>query len=347
MKSNTMTNVATQKPKAIVFSNFPIQYFEKNLQPRLQTAGLEILRVINFDRSKDPEVGAADVLVAFIEVMSQGQRTRIKDLAKKAGKRFVALQRRGGSEWGSLFASVPVAPPSNVRPIKPPSSPFNPAIPAGALSAVEETPLSKFPVPTSEDLQDLLRLFEEENAELYDAKKAFDKTLQEREDAVLNFATKYEDERKKVDVLEGRIKEQTAIRGQLEKDLNLAKENVDALARQVEAFRKDGKTPAAEDLPTTGSAAAYKAHHTRLKGDLFDANERIKKLEAELAGRPTKTVQVAAAAPAPAPFDKAMLLAWLNVIRKAEKGDGSAYKGLLELAAKYNVDPATVLELVK
>lgn len=341
MKSNTMTSTATRRPRVIVYSNYPEQYFEKNIKSKLQAAGVDVQRVVNVDRSSSADLTAVDAVIAFVELMSSMQREAIKAKAKMAGRRFIGLTRTASS-WPALLSNIQVIPdptPSNVRRI---TGPVRPVL-------VEEAPPS-LPVPeaTVEDLRAMLKLFEEENVELNKSKALSDKVIKEREDRVLHFAKHFEEEKAKVTALEGRVKEQIDIRAQLEKDLTLAKENVDALARQVEAFKREGKAPmAGGEQPTVGSAAAYKAHHTRLKGDLFDANERIKKLEAELAGRPvTKTVQVAAAAPAPV-FDKAILLAWLSVIRKAEKGDGQAYKGLLELAVKYGVDPATVLELVK
>lgn len=338
----------TRRCRVIVFSNFPVRYYEKNLLPRLQEAGADVLRVVNFDRSRNPDVSDADALVAFVEVMSSGQRTRIKDLAQKNGLRFAALARRGFQTWGAHFPPVENL-PSNVRAMRPVTHRME------LPSSIEPEPASKnLAEPSVTELQELITLFEEENTtfqnenvELVKANAELSKILKEREDRVLHFAQHFEAERKKVVELEVRIKEQTNIRGQLEKELLLAKQNVDALARQVESLKKEPNTEVA--LPV-GSAAAHKAHQTRLKGELFDAHEKIKALEAELARRPVAGKQVAMppapAAPAPA-FDKAIILAWLNVIRKADKGDASAYRGLLELAAKYGVDPATVLELVK
>jgi len=333
MKKSTMTNQATRRPRAIVFSNFPQQLFENSFRPKLEAAGIDIQRIVNVDRSSGVDLSTADAVIAFVELMSNIQRDMLKSKTKLAGRRFIALTRKA-SEWPALLANIPVVPDP---------TPSNPRRIVHAVPPVEE-PVPSAPVPeaTVEDLRAEIALFEEENAALSEEKKAAAKALQERETAVLNFANKYEEERQKVEVLEGRIKEQIDIRAQLESELRLSREAVDALAHQVESLRKEPRTETEQDAKP-GTVNAFKAHNTRLKRDLFDAQEEIKRLSVQLkrlSVLEARAPSTAAVQAAPV-FDKQLLVEWLVVLRKAD------YKGVLELAAKYDVDAATILELLK
>lgn len=334
MKSKAMTNTATRRPRVIVYSNFPKQHFEKTIQPKLQAAGVDVHRVINVDRSESVDFSSADAIIAFVELMSSMQRDSIKAKAKMAGRRFFGFTRQA-STWPAALSTIQIIPeatPSNVRRIVPPPRP----------ALVEEAPPS-LPIPdtTVEDLRAMLKLFEEENDELNKAKAAYDKTIKEREDRVVHFAKHFEEEKAKVVELENRLKEQINIRAQLESDLHLAKEAVDALERQLSQLKREPpEPPQVVEVENTRSIAALRAHNTRLKRDLFDAQEEIKRLAALGGQAPSSSTAMVVHQEAPA-FDKQILVEWLVVLRKAD------YRGALELAAKYGVDAATILELLK
>lgn len=90
--------------RAIVFSNFPKDVFENSLKPKFDQNGVEILKVVRIDRSSNIDVSKADVLISMVELMSVGQRNKIKALAKTTGKRYIGLLR-GGSDWTKELAS--------------------------------------------------------------------------------------------------------------------------------------------------------------------------------------------------------------------------------------------------
>lgn len=156
--------------KAVLFSNFPKDVYVNTLKPKFEQHGIDVLKVINIDRSPNPSVSDADIVIAMVELMSSGQRQKVKEVARKYGKRFVGLHRKGVDWHRDLFsATEPVTGPL-------PKQDVLLALRTGGLSLVPpitpEAPSSEPepPEPTTEDLQELLKMFEEENEKLEDEK---------------------------------------------------------------------------------------------------------------------------------------------------------------------------------
>ena len=78
-------------PRALVFSAYPVGFFEKKLRPRFEVCGIEVVRLCNPDRSVHVDYKDADLVIALVALMSTGQKLQIRSSATRAGKRFVAL----------------------------------------------------------------------------------------------------------------------------------------------------------------------------------------------------------------------------------------------------------------
>ena len=157
--------------KAILFSNFPKEVFNNTLKPKFDQYGVEIVKVANIDRSPNVELGEVDVVVAMVELMSGGQRAKVKELARKNGKRFLGLSRKG-ADWAKEFATIEgaskraapgaaVSPPQSTRawtPVVVPSPP-----PSEPEPESEES-VPQLAEPT--ELADMLNMFEQENERL-------------------------------------------------------------------------------------------------------------------------------------------------------------------------------------
>lgn len=160
--------------KAILFSNFPQEVFTNTLKPKFDQAGVEIVRVANIDRSSNIEPGEADVVVAMVELMSSGQKERVKSLAKKHDKKFVSLSRKGPwDQFAKIQATLdkkgPILPPAPSAP--PPSKTWTPVIvppppPSEPVVEEEESPTSLQPSIDPEEIGELLSMFEQENERL-------------------------------------------------------------------------------------------------------------------------------------------------------------------------------------
>lgn len=154
--------------KAILFSNFPKDVFNNTLKPKFDQYGVEIVKVANIDRSPNVDLADADVVIAMVELMSGGQRTKIKELARRNNRRFIGLSRKG-ADWAKEFASIEpagrraapdaaVAPPSKswTPVVVPPPPPSDPA------PETESEPQLLEP----SELTEMLSLFEQENERL-------------------------------------------------------------------------------------------------------------------------------------------------------------------------------------
>lgn len=149
--------------KAVLFSNFPLDVFQNTLKPKFDAEGIEILRVVSADKGLGQRCDDADVVIAMIELMSNGQRDRVKALAKKAGKPFVALYRKGAmweknlmrvkEKFSDKKPTLSLVTPHSKGPLP------NPVLPS-TFFLDEEPPTSIEPPPeyAKEELEELLNL---------------------------------------------------------------------------------------------------------------------------------------------------------------------------------------------
>ncbi len=100
-----------------------------------------MLRTINVDRATDPKLSDCDGIISMVELMSGGQRDRVKELAKRAGKKFIPLLRKEDDHWQNAFG-----PPGSQKPT--PTAPASKG--AVALKVVPPAPPSQPPVSVQE-----------------------------------------------------------------------------------------------------------------------------------------------------------------------------------------------------
>ena len=160
---------------AILFSNYPQDHSEKKIKPRLAEAGIETVRVVNVDKTPNCDVRKVDYVIAVVKLMSDGQRKRVKAIAKSAGKRFIAINDDTLGSFDKLHLDVeapPVVAPL-LRAVPPLAKvpTWTAPIEALAQEPMEGVPVSiaegaEAPEPTAEDLQELVQMYEEENEEL-------------------------------------------------------------------------------------------------------------------------------------------------------------------------------------
>lgn len=116
--------------KVVVYSNFPEALVAKDVTPKLERFGVEVISVINVDKGKVSDFTNADALCAMVEKMSAGQRDKVKSVAKAAGKPFYPLTR-SSSDWVKFFGEPGIP----VITVPPPSSALVRAVPQSTVLA--------------------------------------------------------------------------------------------------------------------------------------------------------------------------------------------------------------------
>jgi len=103
MNSTAPANAQNKRMRAIVFSNFPKDTFENSLRPKFEALGIEVGKLVKPDRADGfADIRDFDFVVAMVELMSTGQKEKIKQLAKRSGKKYVPLNRQGAT-WRRDF----------------------------------------------------------------------------------------------------------------------------------------------------------------------------------------------------------------------------------------------------
>lgn len=163
------------KMKAIVFCQFPMNFFHDKLQPELEKHGVETIRVLNAEKNATADFSDADIVITFIDMMGHALSNRVRKQAKTYGKRFVALTRKSAS-WGTDLGTV-VKEETKVLAKKaeaevrraPPPAPLRVVAPLPVVQVVpepESAPDSLEEGISAEDQAELVRMFEEDNASL-------------------------------------------------------------------------------------------------------------------------------------------------------------------------------------
>lgn len=240
--------------KAILFSNFPKDVYENTLKPKFDLYGVDVLRVVRIDRTDNVDCSQADVLIAMVELMSNGQRDKVKTLARRYSKKYVALSRKG-VVWEKTLADMTQqhreaeerrrAPPSsrnvvnlNFDAVR--TSRVQTLSPNQAALPREEAPPSvpcepEPPEPTTEELQALLQMFEDENEKLEEQKGDLIERLKKSDALASGLERQLETTKTKVTARENRIVD-------LEKQLASAKSDdqyFNSLVGQNDQLRKE------------------------------------------------------------------------------------------------------------
>lgn len=91
--------------KAVLFCNYEQSLVNEKIRPKLAKFGVEVLRVVNVDRSGPVDTSRADILIYLVDLMSVGQKKKIKSIARNNKKRLISLQLQG-TDWGKAFGDL-------------------------------------------------------------------------------------------------------------------------------------------------------------------------------------------------------------------------------------------------
>ncbi len=315
-----MTTQQVVNLRALVFSNFPIDFFEKNLQPRFRECLIDVVRVVSPDRSFPTNLSDVEIVVAMVELMNSGQVKAITALARRFNKRFVRL-RRSGDWMPHLHPKGPpvdtthnlIALPSGSKKLPEQESrssenaPAPPEILEGAFE-VETTPDYK---AQAEEAKEMLALYVEENEQL---RVTLATTIRDR-DRFNDLSTS------------------------LEKQLDAAKS-------EFATYRTN--TPkrgtALEIQQAEQKAASYKA----LTVEAYKKLDAIK-AEYDALSQAYEDLQTAQSKTIPAPppgFSKEDLVAFLKNLEGVRRGEPAAFKAILERALKVGLEMQELLSLI-
>jgi predicted transcriptional regulator len=347
--------VPPRKLRAVVFANFPGQYFQTKMTPKLEGYNVEVVKVVEGapKRGDLQNFSGADCIIAMVDLLTEGQREHAKRTAKNNNLPYVTLSKH--VDWQSILSRVPLRPmvDAKVVPIRGQQPPVKKEYTAAELAELEAQltpPSSQTPPPSETDVKELLALYEAENTELLGFKKTATETIKLREDRLLVFAEEIEKLKREKAELDARLREQISIRAGLEEECTLAKSSIDALARQLREERLQPEQPTTKPEPAlSGTVAALKAHNTRLKNSLDVATRAQADMSRELLdtkARLEKALREKGVAEAPILLGKDDLIAWGNAVRDVMEGKPAGYKMLLALAGDYNIDVKELLAQV-
>lgn len=281
MESASDSRDVRGRVRAILFSNFPKEVFNNTLKPKFDQYGVEIVKVANIDRSPNVDIGDVDIVIAMIELMSSGQRAKVKDLARKNNRRFIGLSRKG-ADWAREFASVETAskraaPGTAVTP--PAKSPWTPVVvpPPPPSEPVPETE-SEPALPEPSELAEMLSLFEQENERLEERIKeleARDRSGVEQE--LIRRLAKADDELR---MHKGSIERLQMARDQQVAEVRKLKDKIlEAEAKQKNAISNDSYQQLTKKFAEV--TKQLDEANARISGFLPDRN-RVKELEKEV-----------------------------------------------------------------
>lgn len=159
---NMMTTAVneTEKVKAVVFSNYDKHRYETEYRKKLERCGIDILRVMFPDRGFPAVLpDGVKLVIALVGMMSNAQIAVIKRWADTNGCRYVPLDKYSSS-WPKALGFSPV---QNLH-LMPPARDSQEA----EIIVAEPEPAKEVKMQDKEleDLQELVKLYAIENAEL-------------------------------------------------------------------------------------------------------------------------------------------------------------------------------------
>lgn len=84
--------------KATIVSKFPSRFIKNDIIPKLKTYGIEVDRIIEPAKLRDPlSFGDDEIVLVMHEMLSHSEYYRVKRLAKRANKQLIALSRKMAS----------------------------------------------------------------------------------------------------------------------------------------------------------------------------------------------------------------------------------------------------------
>lgn len=161
--------------KIVMFSNFPPSFNEQTLGTKLAKYNVDILRTVNMDRNTTtPTLHDCDAVVAMVELLSNMQRNKVKDYAKRANKKYVPLLRKEDEHWVKAFGE-----PQIVRTAEH-SAPI-----VATITPIEPSKSDEKQQESQEnELRELIALYEDENKRLLEEHKSLNVQLKESKEFI-------------------------------------------------------------------------------------------------------------------------------------------------------------------
>lgn len=87
--------------RAVVFSNFPTQYFKEHIEPKFAAYGIVVIRLVIPERQLKVDLADADIVLLFVDLIGHSQGIAVKEHARRHSKKVITLTRQE-STWGAL-----------------------------------------------------------------------------------------------------------------------------------------------------------------------------------------------------------------------------------------------------
>jgi len=183
--------------RAVLVSHFPPAFTHETLIPKMNELGVQVDQVVNAERNKDFGLGSANLVICMRDYMSHSSYDAAKDAAKKASLPFVALTRKS-SDWESKLG-VAV---KRIQAARVPAKPKRPNARFADVSTLGYTPPEPISEPvtepeeppeaTTDELRELLAMFEEDNTKLGLELKAAEHLAASRQEEIYGLMRQHE-----------------------------------------------------------------------------------------------------------------------------------------------------------
>lgn len=199
--ANQVTNATAVAIRAILVSHFPERFTKESLLPKLKEHDVDVLEVVNAERNPDFNLRHADIVICLKDFMSHQAYNNAKFVAKKHARPFITLTRKA-ADWESKLARYRV----QVGEAAPASRRFQ-----DTPRPLEVPPLSSTEVsediedPTSDELNELLVMFEDENKRLEGDRNLLTQRLTDVDALASALERQLEQEKKRVAQLEKKL----------------------------------------------------------------------------------------------------------------------------------------------
>lgn len=235
--------------RAVLVTKFPKTFVERNVRPRLLERGVEVVDVVDPDRTEKMPAGQYEAALFMNELAGHSMWIQTRDAAKRAGKKLWVLSRKSAS-W-------------------PPDLRDDRAVADRKLSAEILRESSEVPVQASDEGDaELLRLYDQDNEQLRAELRKVRADLSHQ-------AEEIDAQRRCYNELNAKYAALEAAREKLAEDGHAAAEVVVALQRKVEDLSAELSSARA---PKANGLGALLSQVRPLVPALLTAEEALERL---------------------------------------------------------------------
>lgn len=303
---NTATPIKPAKIRALIFSNFPPDQYEAVFGPKFQRLGIDILGIHPIDKGMPSKIPAGTShLIALIEMMSAGQRERIRSLARREGLAYVPLERRFAS-WPTALGidpndapptvavapemSAPAAPPDHelVKEVRDARSMAKMYEDDNEVLAAKVKGLEARLVEREKEHEKIIDELEGEKAQIRASVEGFVEELRRGSEVLTNLQAEVTIKRNLVAERDATIMRLTKEKGEMEQRLSVARVDLSKAAADVSKLRAD----LVNKRPDTG---ALHADLEKTRQEIVDLTAQLRRAESDLTRQRGRLVPTAEA----------------------------------------------------